>query len=65
MGTDLEVSGIDGYGRDFLNRRRSQRRERDEGGKSADETKTDGKKPAAKPPKRPEAPGDTLVDFLA
>ena len=56
---DLNVSGVDGYGKDFLNRRKARKRE-----KPAEES------PEPEPTKKPKKPapppsGDALVDFLA
>ena len=67
MDGELNVSGIDGYGKDFLNRRRGNNRETAaEDAEKKEREKNAGKvanKPHLKP--RPPMPGDALVDFLA
>ncbi|MBI1849950.1 MAG: hypothetical protein HYR85_06355 [Planctomycetes bacterium] len=67
MDGELNVSGIDGYGKDFLNRRRGTKRETS----AEDAEKKEREKNAAKlsnkahPKPQPPMPGDALVDFLA
>jgi hypothetical protein len=61
--TDLNVSGIDGYGKDFLDRRKSQKREESEEAEEKKKAPADAKK-RRRTRSSPET-GESQIDFLA